>query len=141
MKNTHSGQGLIEVLIILLFVGASITAILTFQSYLSYSNSLARQQADATLLATSQMETWRDFSVLNVTAGYTAYQSIVTGSVVSTVGNTSYTTTSTITTNASPNYKTAVIVVSWTDQYGNAQSITLVSDIGSLDPGIPASFM
>lgn len=141
MKRTHSGQGLIEVLIILLFVCAGVAAILTFQNYLLYSTSLSRQQADATLLATSQMESWRNFSVITVTAGYTAYASIASGSVQNTIGNTTYTTTSTVTSNSSPAYDNVVIVVSWTDQYGNAQSVSLVSDIGSINPSVPAGYM
>jgi Tfp pilus assembly protein PilV len=129
------GQGLIEMLAIVLFIGCSIAAILSFQNYLAYSSNLIQQRSDAALLATNEIETLKNFSSL------TAYQSIASSSNTTTIGNTTYTSTWTITTTASPIYKTASVVVTWTDRYGNSQSVTQVTDIAGLDPSIPASYM
>ena len=131
----NRGQGLIEMLAIVLLVGSSIVGILSFQNYFGYSSNLTQQQSDATLLAGSQIDTLKTFGSL------TAYQNIASSSGTTTIGNTTYTTTTTITTTASPSYKNAVIVVSWIDRYGTSRSVTSVTDIAGIDPSSPTGFM
>lgn len=140
-RRREKGQGLIEALIIVLFVGVSVVALLKFQHYLAYSSSIAHQQSDAAILAYSQMETLENFQVLNTTSGYTAYQNIASGSTTSTVGNTTYTLTWTVTPTATPTYKTINVAVSWTDIYGATQTINITSVAGSIDPSTPSTFM
>ncbi|MBV9575396.1 MAG: hypothetical protein JO149_02095 [Gammaproteobacteria bacterium] len=137
----QKGQGLIETLIVILFIAISITAFLRFQTYLSYNTNLSQQQSDATLLAVNQIETVRNYVVLTTTTGFSAYQDIASGSKSTTLGSTTYTIAWTVTTSTSPAYKTIDTTVSWRDRYGSAQSIRLVTRVASLDPGSPASFM
>src|SRR5437870_5346800 len=110
MKNnrfiTQAGVGFIETLLILLLVSVSVVALIKFQHVLSYGSHNTQQQFDATIIANKQMETLRDFQVLNTTAGYKAYADIASGSSSTTVGNTAFTTAWTVTTNTDPDYKT-----------------------------------
>jgi Tfp pilus assembly protein PilE len=137
----QQGQGLIESLMIAVFIGLSVVAFINFQSYLSYQTELSQQKANANLLAEARMEALRYYSVQNTTAGYTAYQDIASSSQNDTVGNTTYTSTWTVTTNTSPAYKNISLTVTWTDRRGNAQSVRLVTNVVSVDPSQPASFM
>jgi len=140
-KNPQQGQGLIESLIIVLFIAVSVVTLLKFQHYLSYSTTYLQQQSDANILAVNQIEILRNFQVLNNLANYTSYQSIASSTGSSPVGNTTYTVTTTVTTTASPAYKTIGVTVAWTDRFGQAQSIQLNSDVAGIDPSIPGSFM
>jgi Tfp pilus assembly protein PilV len=135
------GQGLIETLITLLFIGVSIIALTRFQNYLAYSNNVAQQQADATILALKQIETLRNYQVINNTSGYTSYQSIASGAGTSTGINTVYTLTWTITSHTDPTYKTMDVTVAWTDHYNTAQSVSLSSHVASIDPSYSAAIM
>lgn len=134
-----SGMGLIETLIILLLVSIGVVSLIKYQHFLSYNDNTLQQQFDATILASKQMETLRDFQVLTTTAGYTAYADIGSGSSSQIVGNTSYTITYTVTTNASPPYKTINVVVSWTDRNNSSRSVTVSSQVAGVDPGQQAS--
>lgn len=139
--HNQKGQGLIETLMIAVLIGLSAVAFINFQSYLSYQTELTQQKANATLIADSQLETLRYYSVLNTTSGYTAYQNITTSSSSTTVANTTYTTNWTVTTNTSPAYKNISIQVSWTDRRGNAQSVRIVTNVASIDPSQPKDYM
>lgn len=141
MRSKLAGQTLIEVLITVLIIAGSVIALIRFQNYLAYNNSLNQQKADAMSLATQQIETLKIFQVLNTTSGYTAYQNILTGSSSPTINNTTYTINWTVTTNTNPDYKVANVVVSWTDRYSTSNSVTLTSDIGRIDPANSASVM
>jgi len=136
---TQTGIGLIETLLIVLFVSIAVVSLLNFQHYLSYSTNNNQQQFDANILAINEIETLRDFQVLPVTAGYTAYASIASGSTNSTVGNTAYSIVWTVTTNASPSYKTIDVTVSWTDRYNNSRSVRLTSQVAGVDPSTSAA--
>lgn len=137
----QSGQGLIETLVVVLLVAVSVVAFFQFQQYLSYSSDLRNQQGDAILIGTSQIESLRNFSVLNTTTGYTAYQDIVSGSSNVTAGNTTYRLSWAVTTNTAPTYKTINLTVAWTDRYGTTRSISFVTNVAGLDPATPATFM
>jgi len=137
--SSQIGVGLIETLLIILFVSISIVALIKFQNYLSYSTNTTQQQFDATILANKQIETLRDFQVLNTTAGYTAYADIASGSTNTTVGNTAYTIAWTVTTNADPAYKTLDVTVTWTDRFNASKSVRLVSQVAGVDPASSAA--
>ena len=141
MTHRIRGQGLIEMLMILLFIGVSIAAILKFQGYLAYSTQLAQQQSEANLLAISQIEQLRNFTVLNTTAGYSAYQDIAPSSTTSIVNNTTYTINWTITAFTNPTYKKINVTVSWTDRYATAQSVSLSTSAAGIDPSAPGTYM
>lgn len=137
----QQGQGLVETLLVILFISISVVTLVSFEHYLSYSTNLTQEQQDANTLAVKEIEILRDFQVLNNQTGYTSYQGIASGSGSATVGNTSYTLTWTVTANTSPTYKTINVTVSWTDRFGGSRSIQLVTDVAGVDPGIPGSFM
>lgn len=139
MRQTNlNGQGLIEVLMTLLIIVGSVLALLKFQNYLAYSNSLSYQQATATQLAVSEIESLRDYSVLS---GSNSYANIASGSASSTVGGATYTTTWTVTSFSNPTYKTLDVSVTWTDRYGTAQSRRLISMVAQIDPSYSATIM
>lgn len=141
-KIKQSGQGLIETLIALLIISGGAIALIQFEHNLSYNNNLAQQQAEATLFATQQIESLRNFAVINNTSGYNAYQSIATGNRTANGANTTYTLNWTVTTSSTtPSYKTIDLIVSWTDSYGNAQSIDLTTIIAGLDPAYQANII
>jgi Tfp pilus assembly protein PilV len=119
-----------------LLISISIAAIVRFQHYLSYSTNSTQQQTDANILAVKQIETLRDFKVLNTTAGYAAYQDIASGTSNATVGNTTYTINWTVTANTNPTYKTIDTTVTWTDRFSTSQTVRLISRVAGLDPVI-----
>lgn len=133
------GIGLIETLLIVLFASICVVALINFQHYLSSSTNSSQQWFDATILATSKVESLRDFQVLTNTAGYSSYQGISSGTSNSTVGNTSYTLTWTVTTNTNPNYKTIDVTVTWTDRFNTSQSVRLTSQVAGIDPAMSAA--
>lgn len=141
-KTRHAlGQTLIEVLTTILFIVVSVIALVRFQNYLSYNNSLTQQKTAATLLATSKIETLRDYQVLEDTTGYTSYESIASGSSTSSDQSTTYTMTWAVTSFTHPTYKIINVVVSWTDRRGTSQSIQLSTRIGGVDPSYSSEVM
>jgi Tfp pilus assembly protein PilV len=114
------GQTLIEVLVTVLFISVSVIALVKFQNYLSYDNSLSQQRGEATLIAIRRLEILKDFNVINNTSGYVSYQGIATGTGTASGANANYT-------------------VSWTDRNGNAQSVQMVTNVGSVDPANSAA--
>lgn len=133
------GQGLIETLMVILFISASVVAMLSFQHYMSINTNVAQQRSIATNLAIQKTEILRNFSVVNTTAGSTAYADIANGTATNTIGNTTYTSTWTITNNTTPTYKVITMVVSWTDRNGTSNSITLVTNVAGIDPATSAN--
>lgn len=142
MQNTRiKGQGLVETMVALFFIAFSFIALIRFQGYLNYTDGLTQQRADAVALAVKEIETLREFQVINNTAGYTSYQSITTGSSSYTGINTTYSIAWTVTAHTNPTYKNVSVTVSWTDRYNTAQSVTLISNIAGVDPGFSAAVM
>lgn len=137
----QQGQTLIEALVTILVIALGVIALIRFQSYLAYDNSLAQQKAEATFLALQKIEVLRDFQVLTNTAGYTSYQSIASGTGTSTGVNTTYNLSWTVTTNNNPDYKKIDVTVSWTDRYNNSQSVELVTDVAGIDPANSSAVM
>ncbi|MDR3476519.1 MAG: hypothetical protein P4M14_00630 [Gammaproteobacteria bacterium] len=138
LRTKTSGQGLIEVLMTLLIIVGSVLALLKFQNYLAYSNSLAYQQATATQLAVNQIETLRDYSALS---GTNSYANIASGNSTITNSGATFTVTWTVTPFTNPTYKTLDVVVTWTDRYGVAQSRRLTSMVAQIDPSYSATIM
>lgn len=141
MKKYVVGQTLIEALVTILFISISVIALIRFQNYLSYDNSLSQQKADAITLAQSTIENLRDFHVLNNTSGYTSYQSIASGTSSSTGTTATYTITWTVTASTNPTHKEIDVTVSWTDRRGTAQSVRLISDVAGIEPANSAAVM
>jgi Tfp pilus assembly protein PilV len=137
----QKGEGLVETLIAMLIIFGTIAALLSFQAGLAYNNILNQQRSDATVLATSELETLRDFQVIAPQAPYAAYQSIATGTSTSVGVNATFTLRWTVTTTATPSYKNINVAVTWTDPHGVAQTIQLTTDVGGIDPAYSSSIM
>ena len=135
------GQTLIEALITVVFIAVTVIALIRFQNYLAYDNSLSQQKGDATILAQSRIEVLRDYQVLNNTTGYTSYQGISSGTSTTTGATAVYTVTWTVTSFTNPTYKSVDVNVTWTDRRGVAQSVRLISDIAGIEPANSAAVM
>lgn len=135
------GQGLIEMLLVVLFTSLTVIEIIKFQNYLAYSTNATQQQNDANILAVKQLEMLRDFDVLAVQGSYSSYAGIASGSSNATVGNTTYAIVWTVTTTAAPSYKNLNVTVSWTDRFNASQSVGLITNVAGIDPSSPATFM
>lgn len=138
IKSSLVGEGLIEIMLTLLLIGVGVVALMRFQNYLAYSNSVSKQQSEASLLALSQIESLRDYQVLNTLSGYYAYQDIDTGSSTATGTDASYALSWTVTPYTNPTYKTIDISVSWTDRRGDSQSTRLITHVARIDPATEA---
>lgn len=141
IRRHTEGQTLIETLISVLFIAVTAIALIRFQGYLSYDNSLIQQKSEAAINAASKIGSLRDFQVLNNTTGYTSYQSIASGTSSVTGNYASYTVTWTVTSYTNPTYKNISVMVTWTDRYGVSQSIQQVSNIAGIDPQYSAAIM
>jgi Tfp pilus assembly protein PilV len=139
--NRQAGQGLIEILIVCVLITICCLSLAKFQAVLSYKDSLALQRADAVVLATSELETLRDFQVLSTQIPYAAYSNIASGTTTSTGINTTYTLTWTVTTVVAPAYKVISVVVAWTDKLNQAQSITLTTNVAGVQPVFSATVL
>jgi len=142
LKSTkkQKGLGLIETVIALLIISGGVVALIQFEHNLAFGNSISQQQAEATILATSQIEALRNFGVINNTSGYTSYESIANGNSTSTGKNATYTLNWTVTTSSTtPTYKTVDLTVSWTDMNGGAQTVNLSTIIAGIDPALQAN--
>lgn len=133
------GQTFVEALATLLFVSIAVIALIRFQNYLAYDNSFAQQKAEALILATKQIETLRNFQVLNNITGYTSYQSIASGSATSTEKTTIYTINTIVSTFTNPTYKNVTVTVSWTDRNNQSQSVQVITMIAAIDPASTTS--
>jgi Tfp pilus assembly protein PilV len=134
MRRYH-GQGLIETMITFIIIISSVVALLRFQNYLAFSNSLTQQQSEASRLTMKEVEVLRDFSSL------TNYNAITSGTTSYTASNAVYTVNWTVTPYSNPDYKTIDVTTSWTSRYGTAQSMRLTSQVAGIDPGLSVSVM
>lgn len=137
----QKGQTLVETLVTVVFIAMAVLALIGFQNYLAYDNSLAQQRADATQLAEGQIETLKDFHVLNNTSGYTSYQGITSGSRTVTGTTTTFTITWTVTAFTNPTYKNIDVNVTWTDRNGASQSVRLITNVAGIDPSTSSTIM
>lgn len=128
-RQKQLGQGLVEVLIALLVILASMVAIIHFQSNLTYSDDVSRQQNYAIMMATDKMEDLRNFSTLTGTG---SYDSIATGSQTVTEGSATFIMIWTVT--ASTSDKLVSVYVFWIDRRAQTQFVRITSRIGEIDP-------
>lgn len=140
-RGATTGQTLIETLITILFLAVSVVVLVRYQGFLAWNNTLSRQKSYAVSLAFSKMEQLVFIQTLNTTAGYSAWQDIASGTSSYSGTNATYTLTWTVTTNASPSYKTIDIVVSWTDTQGNAQSVRQDTIIAGINPQLSGAII
>ncbi len=140
-KIRYHGEGLVETMIAFLIIAGSVVALTRFQSNVAYSDSVTQQQSEATILAQSKLESLSDFQVIGTQSPYFAYQDIISGTSTKAGENSTYTLTWTVTPFVNPTYKVIDIFVSWIDRYNNAQSVRLVTRVGSIDPSLSGQIM
>lgn len=136
MKKNQVGVTLLEALIALLILSAGILALVKFQGDLMRSRTVLTQESEALQLVQDKIEDLRYYQVLSTTAGFRAYQDIVSGTQTVTKPTATYTLTWTITDNTAPDYKTAVVTVTWVDPTNVTQTTTLSTIIGKVDPAV-----
>lgn len=129
-----AGMTLVELLVVLLILTIAMAAIVKFQVSSFYYDGISRQRIIAINLAKDKIESFRAYEVLSTTSGKVAYNDISSGASSSTVNNTPYTLTWTVTTNTDPDYKTVNVIVSWTDRRNVSQSVTLSTIVAKIDP-------
>lgn len=133
-NKSKRGIGLIETLVVTLMVGAGVLGLTKLENQLAYNANSAKQQNTAAMMAESKMESLRDFNVIPTTSGAKAYNDITSGSSTSTQGGTTYTTSWTVNPDTTVGYKNVTITVNWTDNHNKARSLTLNSNIASINP-------
>ena len=131
--STHVPRGLtlIEVFITLIILTGGLLTLAKFQGTLLFSNSLAKQRTEATMLGQKKIEMLRSYSTLS------EYDAIVTDNDSVTGTNANYLRTWTVTQHtdiAAPLYDDIVLTVTWTDSHGTSHSIELNSIIASYNP-------
>lgn len=144
------GVALIEALVALLVMAFGMVAVAGLISTMRRSADLAKQRGEALRLAQQNMETLRDYSVLNqAVPAFTDQRDYVNGIAANTQSpipvsnvNTSYAMTTDVdpATGDAP-VKAVRITVSWTDRTGTPQSVITDSFISRADPALGASLI
>jgi len=134
MLTDKRGLSLIELVVTLLILTMGVAALIKFQANYFYYYDVAKQKAEALVIAKNKLEVLRTFQVIATTTGFVAYNDIVSGTANTTGTNATYTNTWTVTTFTTPNYKTVAMVVTWADRRGVNQSVALDSIISQTDP-------
>jgi hypothetical protein len=125
---SQKGQGLMETIVTVLIVSITIIALMHFQTRLSYTHIVTQQQNEASTLASSKLDTLRDFSILG------DYDKILSGQEIVQGSTTTYTVTWTVTTHRNYTYKSIDLSVTWKDIRGQIQKLDLSTAIAGLNP-------
>ncbi len=135
------GLSLIEILIALLILAAAFVTLLKFQGDLTRNIANIKQQLQAIALAQDKMNELRHYVAVNTSEGTPSYEQIASGNSTVTQGITTYSLVWTVTELTAPARKTVRIVVSWTNEKSQQESITLDGIIGEIDPKISGLIM
>lgn len=133
----NSGFSLIEALIAFAVLTVGLLGAVLFHSTLLSESGTAKAQSLAIKVAEKKLEELRDFG--NEDDFYSSMNALVASSPISTAAsgvNANYTVVTSFAssaTNTSPLY-TGTVTVNWTDPAGEAQSVSLSSNISWLDP-------
>ena len=130
----QEGAGLVEVLVAMIILAIGFLVLIKFQADLSRGVSSVSQQLEAKAIAEDKINELRHFIAIKASTGTPAYENIASGSSSVTKSSTTYTVNWTVTEVSDPPYKVIRVIVSWTDQTNTAQSITIDSIIGEIDP-------
>lgn len=159
------GLTLVEALIALVISALGLLAFAAVQSRLRLSSDVAKQRAEAVRIAQENMENLRAFGTLAADATIVnnlSYDSgVATGSAqiaadgtvsgtsgagirakvaaTSTLTNTAYTVTNSVTASAQAGMKDVRVTVAWTDRQGGAQQVALRSFIAGINPRLQAA--
>jgi Tfp pilus assembly protein PilV len=129
------GDGMIETLVTLVILAIGALALIKFQAYLAYNNGVMRQQGEAMIIATKQLETLRNFLDLTSPSSYSPLYSNIANQTTTVAGTSAnFTTIANVSTFASPTYKEIDLTISWTDRRNNVQTRTLSSQVAGIAP-------
>jgi len=135
------GISLIEILISLIILVALFVVLLQFHSELFRKGAESSQHIEAQTLAMDKLNELRHYSVLDTTAGFTAYDDIASGTAVVTQDGTLFTITWTVTEITTPPHKQIKVLVAWSDQENVSHSVQMNGIIGKIDPANSGSVM
>jgi Tfp pilus assembly protein PilV len=138
-RKSLRGVSLVEALVALAVMAFGMLAIVGIQSTMRLNADVSRQRSEAVRIGQEALERWRAFSVLDTTAGRTAYADISTPAdevVAGYTTNTSYTLARAVTDVPLQNHKELRVTVSWLDRSDTAQSVVFNSVIAGIDPAL-----
>ena len=145
-KRLQRGVSLIEAMVAFAIMGFGMLGVLGMQTSLRASGDLSRQRAEAVRIAQDYIEEWRGFSTLTTTTDRSAYADIATAANITLTGtNASFTVRRTVppvvavANTVTPEVKTLVVEVEWTDRQGQVQSLRLSSNAAGVEPAFVAS--
>jgi Tfp pilus assembly protein PilV len=137
------GVSLLEALVAMGVMAFGILGVMGMQLTLRSNADMAKQRSQATRIAQEQLETWRSYAVLANTAGFIAYDDIISLPATTVTPlpdrSTTYQVTGQVTDRAS--YKTLVVDVTWTDRNNEAQKVSLTSLMSKVHPALAASLV
>ncbi|EKD71747.1 MAG: hypothetical protein ACD_46C00109G0003 [uncultured bacterium] len=122
-------------LAILIFTGA-LLAMIQFQASLLRDHGTINQETQALTLANDKMQYFREYTTLIATPGQFAYANIVSDSNNIVIAGVNYSIVCTVTDLTNPVRKNIKIQTSWTDTANTVHTVTIVSEIASIDPNL-----
>lgn len=145
--NRSRGISLVEALIALVVMAFGMLALVGIQSTLRASSDIAKQRSEAVRIAQESIEQARGYSVLEPTAGRTAYADLVTldgQAIDGYTTNTSYHLTREVIDRPAQNHKLLRVEVRWYDRTSDPhrgaapQHVTLSTVVARADPALTA---
>lgn len=128
-SSRQRGFSILEVLITLVVLAGGLLAIGGLYGKIMNGSAAAKERNEAVVLAEKKLEELR----------YALYASIASGSdsvnaTTGSGGSANFSRSWSVTSSASPAYKTVTVTVSWTDSRNQSQSAVLTSRISGIDP-------
>ena len=134
---TVRGVSLIEALVALVVMAFGMVGVVGMQASLRMNADIAKQRSEAVRIAQEAIEARRAYSVMQTSAGLSAYADIVSQGAASVVGyttNTTYTLALSVVNSVEPQMKTLTVDVRWDDRTGQAQSLRIITGIAGTPP-------
>ena len=134
---TVRGVSLIEALVALVVMAFGMVGVVGMQASLRMNADIAKQRSEAVRIAQEAIEARRAYSVMQTSAGLSAYADIVSQGAASVVGyttNTTYTLALSVVNSVEPQMKTLTVDVRWDDRTGQAQSLLITTGIAGTPP-------
>lgn len=147
MRRSTQGVSLVEALVALAVMAFGMLAIVGIQSSMRLNSDVAKQRSEAVRIAQEAIEQARGYSVLDTTAGRTAFADITDLEDTEVAGyttNTTFKLQRRVIDSPTQNQKALQVRVTWYDRASDAargdppQSVTLHSVITRADPAIAA---
>jgi Tfp pilus assembly protein PilV len=138
-QRTNVGTSLVEALVALAVMAFGMLAVLGIQSTLRQNADVAKQRSEAVRIAQEAMESARAFTIIDTTAGQTAYADLGAFANVVVPGyttNTQYMLSREVIERTGPDRKELRVRVDWIDRNGDSQGVSLDSVIGANDPRV-----